>query len=188
MIDHHLDTLIATRILGRVGSPEFAGRTIEVVSVPAADAARRRMLLRGNQGSTIAIDFPTKNWLFDGAVLHDDGNRLVVVSRAIELVMVIEISQLKPADMFRIGHALGNRHSPCELSACEIIVPVTDTSELTSRPVLGLGIPNLQVRFEHLPFAAQCPPECGVAAHDHPPQRIDHGPSSHEHSTHAGHA
>ena len=47
MIEQHFDPPIAARILGRVGAPEFAGRWIERVPVPAADVARRRVLLRG---------------------------------------------------------------------------------------------------------------------------------------------
>ncbi|MCA3184016.1 urease accessory protein UreE [Comamonas sp. Z1] len=187
MIEQHFDPPIAARILGRVGAPEFAGRWIERVPVPAADAARRRVLLRGEHGTAIAVDLPKPAWLFDGAVLHDNGCRLLVVTRPPEPVMVIGLAQLTPADTLRIGHALGNRHSPCELSEGEIIVPVTDTPELASRPVLALGLAGLQLRFDHLPFAAQCPPACGAAAHDHPPQRLDHGSHLHPHSTHARH-
>ena len=140
------------------------------------------MRLRGDQSTEIAIDLPKQSWLFDGAVLHDDGRRLLVVARPPEPVMVIALASLTPAAMFRIGHALGNRHSPSELRDDEIVVPVTDTPELASRPVLALGLEGLRLRFEQRPFAADAPPDCGAAAHDHPPPRLE------PHAHHAHHA
>lgn len=186
MLQQDIPLLIVDRILGRADAPEWAGRSIERVPVAAAEAGRRRLRLRGDQGTEIAIDLPKQGWLFDGAVLHDDGRRLLVVARPPEPVMVITLASLTPAAMFRIGHALGNRHSPSEMRDDEIVVPITDTPELASRPVLALGLEGLRLRFEQRPFAANAPPDCGAAAHDHPPQRLEPH-ANHAHHVHQPH-
>ncbi len=136
------------------------------------------MRVRSVEDADVAIDLPRQSWLFDGAVLHDDGHRILVAVRASEPVMVIELAQMTPEAAFRIGHALGNRHSPSELRDNEIVVPVTDTPELTARPVLALGLPDLALRFEDRPFARAAPPTCAGAVHEHPPAR------HHEHHEH----
>ena len=166
--------LIVNGILGHADALPFSGRPSERILVPAADAGRRRMRMRSERGSDIALDLPKQSWLFDGAVLHDDGRRVLVVVRPPEPVMVIALANMTPTAVFRIGHALGNRHSPSELDGGEIVVPVTDTPELTSRPVLALGLAGLVLRFEARPFAAGAPPTCGGAAHEHPPRHHEH--------------
>jgi urease accessory protein len=105
--------------------------------------------------------------MFDGAVLHDDGMCILVVSRRPELVMVISLDELGPEAVFRIGHALGNRHSPAELHGNEILVPVTDTPDLVGRSVQALGLRELKIRFEERPFAAERPPNGVGSAHEH---------------------
>ena len=172
--------LIVNHILGHCDAAPFAGRPTERILVPAAEAGRRRMRVRTERGTDVAIDLPKQSWLFDGAVLHDDGRRVLVVARPPEPVMVIALADMAPAAVFRIGHALGNRHSPSELHGGEIVVPVTDTPELTARPVLALGLVGLVLRFENRPFAAAAPPTCGGAAHEHPPRQPEHN-GHHEH-------
>ncbi|MCB4797108.1 hypothetical protein LGR51_21705 [Pseudomonas sp. NP21570] len=105
--------------------------------------------------------------MFDGAVLHDDGLCILVVSRRPELVMVISVNELGAEAVFRIGHALGNRHSPTELRDNEILVPVTDTPDLVARSVQALGLPGLTISFEERPFAAGKPPNGVGSAHEH---------------------
>lgn len=110
-------------------------------------------LQRGGVDS--GIELPRVSWMFDGAVLHDDGMCILVVSRRPELVMVISLNELGPEAVFRIGHALGNRHSPAELHGNEILVPVTDTPDLVARSVQALGLRELTIRFEERPLRLQ---------------------------------
>lgn len=166
--------LIVNQILGCADAPQFAGRERHVVAISSADAGRRRMRVRSDHGADVGIDLPRQSWLFDGAVLHDDGSRVLVVARPPEPVMVIALANLTMEAAFRIGHALGNRHSPSELQGNEIVVPVTDTPELASRPVLALGLHGLDVSFEQRPFAAKAPPTCAGAVHEHH-HHHDHG-------------
>lgn len=174
-----MDIVLVTQIFGCADAPEFAGREVDRVGIASADAGRRRMRLRSESGLDVGIDLPRQSWLFHGAVLHDDGARVLIVVRHPEPVMVITLAELTSEAAFRIGHALGNRHSQSEFRGEEIIVPVTDTAELTARPLLALGIPGMAVRFEHRQFAADAPPTCAGAAHEHHPPR--HGREHHHH-------
>lgn len=167
--------LVVNHILGCADAPQFAGRQRDYIGILAADAGRRRMRVRGESGVDVGIDLPRQSWLCDGAVLHDDGTRILVVVRRPEPVMVIALAHMTTEAAFRIGHALGNRHSPSEFQGNEIVVPVTDTPELTSRPILALGLPDLALRFEDRPFAADKPPTCAGAAHEHHHHRDHHG-------------
>jgi urease accessory protein len=171
---NRLQMLIVDRILGRADAPEFARRRVERVSVAAIDAGRRRMRVRSDRGADVAVDLRKPAWLFDGAVLHDDGQRILVVMRPAEAVMVIGLATLTPEAAFRIGHALGNRHSPSEWRGDEVVVPVSDTPDLTARPVLALGLAGLALRFEQRPFAADAPPTCGGGTHEHLAPRHEH--------------
>lgn len=173
--------LIVSRILGRDDEAQFVGRQRDCIGILAADAGRRRMRVSSESGVEIGIDLPRQNWLFDGAVLHDDGTRILVVVRKSEPVMVVALAHMTTEAAFRIGHALGNRHSPSELHTNEIVVPVTDTPELASRPVLALGLPDLVLRFEERPFAADAPPTCAGAAHEHHQHDHDHHHHHHHH-------
>lgn len=164
--------LVVNHILGRADASHFTGRERDGIAIPSADAGRRRIRVRSQHGVDVGVDLPRHSWLSDGAVLHDDGERILVVVRPPEPVMVIALAHLTPEAAFRIGHALGNRHSPSELHGNEIVVPVTDTAELASRPVLALGLPGLVLRFENRPFAAKAPPTCAGAVHEH---HHDHG-------------
>lgn len=166
--------LIVNHILGRAEAPQFIDRQRDSIAILSADAGRRRIRVRSEQGVDVGIDLPRQSWLYDGAVLHDDGERILVVVRQPEPVMVIALAHLTMQAVFRIGHALGNRHSPSQLHGNEIIVPVTDTPELASRPVLALGLAGLVLRFEERPFAAEAPPTCAGAAHEHH-HHHDHG-------------
>ena len=104
--------LLVNQILGRADAPRFSHRQHVAVSISAHDAGRRRMRLHAEDGTELGIDLPRQNWLFHGAVLYDDGARIVVVARPAEPVMVIALLDLTPEAAFRIGHALGNRHIP----------------------------------------------------------------------------
>jgi urease accessory protein len=158
--------LLVHNILGRYDDKDFIGRIRDKVWITASDAGRRRLRTVSGAGEEIGIDFSSPNWLFDGAVIHDNGTRVLVVARQPELVMVIASSTITPEQAFQIGHALGNRHMPAEFHKDEILVPVTDTHHLTARPIHALGFHNIAVRFEQRAFAVSAPPS-GTAAREH---------------------
>ncbi|WP_368389060.1 urease accessory protein UreE [Marinobacter sp. ST-43] len=165
--------LLIHEILGRYDDRAFNGRARDKIWITAADAGRRRLRAVSENGEQVGIDLPRPDWLFDGAVVHDDTRRILVVARRPELVMVVALSELEPSQAFQIGHALGNRHTPAEFRNDEILVPVTDTPDLTARPVRALGFRNIQIRFEERAFAADAPPS-GATVSDHGSHRHLH--------------
>ena len=146
--------LLVNNILGHVNDQDFpvVRRTVYGLRRPTRVAAGYALAARGVD---LGIELPRVSWMFDGAVLHDDGMCILVVSRRPELVMVISLNELGPEAVFRIGHALGNRHSPAELHGNEILVLVTDTPDLVARSVQALGLRELTIRFEERPLRLQ---------------------------------
>ena len=90
--------LLVTSILGRVDDPRFALRTVERLQMTSADASKRRLRGRTDAGSDVAIDLPRGIYVEDGAVLVDDGERIIVAVRRSEDAAVI---RLAPS----LGHA-----------------------------------------------------------------------------------
>lgn len=158
--------LIVQEILGRAQDARYAGRVHEVLWIRAADAGRRRLRAKTDGGLDVGLDLAKSEWLFDGAVLDDDGARLVVVARTPEPVMIVTLPENDLGTLFRIAHALGNRHAPVDLREGTAVTQVTETPELAARPILALGLPANSVRFDIIPFAAETPPTC-TGAHHH---------------------
>lgn len=179
--------LVIGKILGHATELSYIGRRKDLVLIEAAEAGRRRLRTRSQDGVDVGIDLSQRSWLFEGAVLHDDGTRILVVSRRPELVMVISLGNISVHDAFRIGHALGNRHSPVELGNDTLIVPVTDTPALTARPVLALELSELTISFETRPFAADKPPTAPGELQEHNHSAHDRlQKHNHHHVTHHG--
>jgi urease accessory protein len=81
---------------------------LEVVSIPEADAARKRMRVVTDRGRDCAIALSREQGLSDGAVLFHDG-RLAIVARILGSARM----RLRPAsvdDAMRLGHWCGNLH------------------------------------------------------------------------------
>ncbi|MGD9794444.1 MAG: urease accessory protein UreE [Acidimicrobiia bacterium] len=109
------DQIVCTAIVGHVDDPTIAVRLVELghhhietVVVPAGDAARRRLRLRGDRGSEILIALDRSQQLRDGAVLDLGSDRAVIVRLA-------ESSSLglRPRDSaaaLRLGHRAGSLH------------------------------------------------------------------------------
>jgi urease accessory protein len=108
--------MLLTRILGHAGDPalhdrihalEHEGR-VEIIAVPEAEAARRRLRAVTDRGRDCAIALDRADRLADGAVLHlaDDLAILVRLDGGARLRLV-------PADIasaLRLGHWCGNLH------------------------------------------------------------------------------
>jgi urease accessory protein len=157
-------------ILGDADEQRFAARRIERLTVTAADAPKRRLRALTDAGSDVAVDLPRGSYLRHGAVLADDGERIVVVERAREEAMVVRLDpELPPAELVeaaaRLGHALGNQHVPLEVEDGELRVPVTTSREVAEQTVRALGLPGVQVEFRDVALGRERPLTAG--AHHH---------------------
>jgi urease accessory protein len=142
--------LVVSELLGDAAEPRFAGRRRDPIPVTHADAAKRRLRVVSEGGVDVAIDLPRGSYLSDGAVLHDDGARILVVERAPEEALVVRfLGSLSREELteaaVRIGHAFGNQHVPVDVAGGAILVPVTTSAELAEETVHGLGLRGVEV-------------------------------------------
>lgn len=165
--------LLVQAILGRSDEPRFAGRCAEHLFLTSAAAAKRRFRARTEAGSDIALDLPRGSYLEDGAVLFDDGERIIVAAREPEEALVIRLSSsLGQDELVRqaalIGHAFGNQHVPVEVGKGEIRVPITTSQEIAAATVERLELSGAELSFAYVGFGRYRPLAAG---HDHDSHR-----------------
>jgi urease accessory protein len=158
-------------ILGRRDDPRFAGREVDELPVRWAEAGRRRLRRSTASGRDAAIDLPRGAFLADGAVLGDDGTRIVVVRRTPEPALVIGISESLAADerierAALLGHAFGNQHVPVDVEGAELRVPLTTSEAVARFTVEALGLDGLTLRVEDVALARHTPLHATGHAHD----------------------
>jgi urease accessory protein len=104
------------RVLGSRLEPELSEElhrlehrgAVDVVNVPVADLARRRLLITTRGGVELAIALPRHQKLFDGAVLVLDTDSAIVVRAATERWLKLEPRSI--ADAVELGYHVGNLH------------------------------------------------------------------------------
>lgn len=91
-----------------------AARASDRVVLDAGDRQRRRIVLKGERGTALFIDFEKPVRLFDGDGLAlDDGSVVLVVGAQEPLVEVAAESAL---DCVRLAWHLGNRHTDVQIA------------------------------------------------------------------------
>jgi urease accessory protein len=158
-------------VLGQLDEARYSGRTVERLSLDSGEAAKARLRRRTDAGTDVAIDLPRGTYLRHGAVLADDGERIVVVERTPEEAAVVRFPPSLDRDELveaavRLGHAFGNQHVPVDVGAGEVRVPVTTSREVVLTTIRSLELPGVEVRFDSVPLALSRP--VGVTAHGEP--------------------
>jgi urease accessory protein len=108
--------LLIERVLGSRLEPAFSKRihelehrgAIDLLMVPAADVARRRLRATTREGAEVAIALPRDQQLFDGAVLLIEPDRAIVVRVAEERWLRLQPRAI--ADAIELGYHAGNLH------------------------------------------------------------------------------
>lgn len=106
-IDNVLGSRLDTAFSEEIHRLEHRG-AVDVVNIPVADLARRRLLATTRRGEELAIALPRHQKLFDGAVLLIDGERAIVVRAATERWMRLEPRSI--SDAIELGYHAGNLH------------------------------------------------------------------------------
>jgi urease accessory protein UreE len=161
--------LLVERILGVASEERFAGRRVERFGVSSSDAAKRRLRGTTDEGTDVAVDLARGSYLRHGAVLDDDGERIVVVERMPEQALVVRLaSGVSPTEALAagaaVGHAFGNQHVPVEITGAEIRVPITTSAELARKTLESLGLASVAVSLELVRLGCERPV---VASHGH---------------------
>ena len=155
-------------ILGHRDDARFAGRTVDELPVTWAEAARHRLRRSTASGRDVAIDLPRGAFLEDGAVLDDVDGTIVVVVRAPEPALVIDLAGVH--DPIRsaalIGHAFGNQHVPVDVEGSTIRVPLTTSEQVARATLEGLQIHHLRVTVEAVALGRRTPLHATGHSHD----------------------
>ena len=106
-IDHVVGSRLETAYSAEIHRLEHRG-AVDVVNIPAADLARRKLLTTTRAGEELAIALPSHQRLFDGAILLLDDERAIVVSAATERWMRLEPRSI--GDAIELGYHAGNLH------------------------------------------------------------------------------
>ena len=164
--------LVVDAILGDESEPRFAGRRREAASVRSGDAAKRRLRLVTEEGTDVAVDLPRGTYLRHGAVLADDGERIVVVDRRPEEALVVRLDVSLPAtelvrQAIRLGHAFGNLHVPVEIEDVQVRVPITTSPRIALDTVAALGLTGAEATVEVVRLGKDAPIGPAGQAHGH---------------------
>jgi urease accessory protein len=106
-IDHVLGSRLDAMLAEKLHQLEHRG-AVDIVNVPIADLARRRLLITTRAGEELAIALPRHERLFDGAVLLLDDDRAIVVRAATERWLRLEPRSI--SDAIELGYHVGNLH------------------------------------------------------------------------------
>jgi urease accessory protein len=90
------------------------GDAIDRVVLNADDRQRRRIVLTGEKGTTLLLDFEKPITLRDGdGLVLDDGSIVAVAGEAEQLIAV---SAEAPLDLVRLAWHIGNRHTDIQFA------------------------------------------------------------------------
>ncbi len=156
-------TLLIRAIVGNADEERFASRRRDVLAVGSEEAMRRRLRGVTADGTGVALDLPRGSFLPGGAVIHDDGERIIVIERSPEPALVVVLADsLPPAELLEqavsVGHWAGNQHLLVETVGREIRVRIATTPELMRRGAEALALDGADISLSSLPFARERPP------------------------------
>lgn len=155
-------TVHVHRLVGRAEDDRFRGRRMVEVPIAWDEASRRRLRRAAADGTDVVIDLANGEYLADGAVLLDDGSRVLVVVRSLERALVVTLDLQLPAaqliaQALLIGHAFGNQHVPADVEGEEIRIPLL-TGEATARRTLAnLELEAVSVSVQDVALARLAP-------------------------------
>ena len=173
--------LLVREVIGRRDEPRFARRRVERLPVAWDEASKRRLRRVTDAGTDVGVDLPRGALLADGAVLADDGERVIVAERRREPALVVRFEPGVPperlvAQALRLGHAFGNQHVPVEVDEGGLRVPLTSSEDVARATVDALGLGAARVEVERVALAREAPLATG-ASHRHS-ARTTHGSGS----------
>ena len=143
-------TVHVNALLGRVEDACFAGRRVIDVPVAWDEATRRRLRRSAVDGTDVTIELQAGEYLADGAVLADDGTRILVVARRRELALVVRFDLDGPperllAGALALGHAFGNQHVPIDVDGGDVRVPLATSEAIALATVDALALEGASV-------------------------------------------
>jgi urease accessory protein len=165
-------------------SGEWSETTIDRVILDADDRQRRRIVLTGEKGTKILLDFEKPVTLRDGDGLAlEDGSIVRVCGRPEDLV---EIAASSPRDFVRLAWHLGNRHTDVQIVGTRIRIRRDRVLEEMLRG-LGASLTPLSAAFDPETGAPYGHVHTPGHAHDHAHHDHARNDDGHSHDHHHGH-
>lgn len=164
---------LVTRLLGHREDHRFSRRPIVEVEVAWDEASRRRLRRTAADGTDVAIELGDGCYLAHGAVLADDGERLLVVRRPAEPVLVVGFDlTLPPSRLIEqalaVGHTFGNQHVPVDFADGEARIPLTTSEAIARASVEALELEGATLGVARAPLGATRPLSIGHGhRHEH---------------------
>ena len=128
----------------------FAADPADRVTLDADDRQRRRIVLTGEEGTRLLLDFEKPVTLRDGdGLVLEDGSVVLVAGQAEPLV---EVSAQAPADLVRLAWHIGNRHTAIQFVGKALRIR---RDQVLEQMVQGLGarVTPVEAPFEPEPAA-----------------------------------
>ena len=122
-----------------------AATAIDRVTLDADDRTRRRIVLTGEKGTQLLIDFDSPVTLHDGDGLILDDGSVVLVSGMPE--PLAEIAASSPREFVRLAWHLGNRHTDVQITGSRIRIRRDHVLEEMLRG-LGATVTLIDAPFE----------------------------------------
>ena len=154
--------LVSTGIVGYFDAGHHTSGTVDFIDISWAEAGKRLLRRRTKGGLDFAIALENSQYLFHGAILFNNDEQTVVVSRPEEPALIIDFGHSHSVEdviqqAARIGHAFGNQHVPIEVDGCSILVPVLTSEDVMARTVRDLKLGELSLRFDTVRLGASRP-------------------------------
>ncbi|MEL6220591.1 MAG: urease accessory protein UreE [Pseudomonadota bacterium] len=124
-----------TTIVGTSDDPELAAPlhrlehadAVDVLRLPRADLARRRLRATTSKGVEIAIALPRETPLHDGAVLRLDDHGALVVR--VEAEHWLRVRPAGPDGALRLGYHAGNLHWRVRFDGSDLLIALEGPEE-----------------------------------------------------------
>ncbi|MBN1527871.1 MAG: hypothetical protein JW895_02355 [Thermoleophilaceae bacterium] len=163
-------TLLVRELVGHAHDPHFAARRRDPLAVSSEDARRRRLRAVTAAGTSVALDLPRGTFIRHDAVLHDDGERIIVAERAPEPALIVRLDETLSAETLvgqaaLVAHWAGNQHLLVEAAGHELRIRIATTPELMLAAARELDLPGARWLVADVPFACESAP--ASAGHSH---------------------
>lgn len=138
------------RVAGIKRAGDWDSEPVDRVVLDADDRQRRRIVLTGETGTRLLVDFEKPVTLRNGDVLVLEDGTLVAVTGAAE--PLIEISANTPNDFVRLAWHIGNRHTDAQFTGKALRIR---SDHVLEEMVKGLGarVTPVEAPFDPEPAA-----------------------------------
>jgi urease accessory protein len=142
---------------------------VETVNISRLESERIRMRKVSDRGTELALTLSPGSHLIDGDVIFLTDEKIIVVRRTVENVLVISLHKDIPKDRIlevaiKIGHKIGNMHRPIKILGEQIFFPIQSNSELELFEKFFFSFRNnLDISKDNIIFE----PDAGYNIHEH---------------------